>query len=75
MTRDGTAGAAFGAAAAFLGGGSGRRSLATGRWQRTLPTGCGTLALDADATRTLVVEQCGKRARLLVLDTRTGTQR
>ncbi|MFE7584450.1 PQQ-binding-like beta-propeller repeat protein [Streptomyces gardneri] len=45
------------------------------RWQRPAPKGCLPLALDADATRTLLVEQCGKGARLLVLDTRTGTQR
>ncbi|MFD8972164.1 PQQ-binding-like beta-propeller repeat protein [Streptomyces sp. NPDC059593] len=45
------------------------------RWQRKAPKGCEPLALDADATRTLLVEQCGKGARLLALDTRTGTQR
>ncbi|WP_329623674.1 PQQ-like beta-propeller repeat protein [Streptomyces sp. NBC_01255] len=45
------------------------------RWQRAHPRGCKALALDADATRTLLVEQCGKGARLLALDTRTGAQR
>ncbi|MEU3687559.1 outer membrane protein assembly factor BamB family protein [Streptomyces narbonensis] len=45
------------------------------RWQRPAPKGCEPLALDADATRTLLVEQCGKGARLLALDTRTGARR
>ncbi|MFD3532256.1 PQQ-binding-like beta-propeller repeat protein [Streptomyces sp. NPDC058664] len=45
------------------------------RWERAVAKGCRVLALDADATRTLVVEQCGKGARLLALDTRTGAQR
>ncbi|MFI1655439.1 PQQ-binding-like beta-propeller repeat protein [Streptomyces sp. NPDC020472] len=45
------------------------------RWQRATPKGCATLALDADATRALVVEQCGRGARILALDTRTGAQR
>ncbi|MFB6839283.1 PQQ-binding-like beta-propeller repeat protein [Streptomyces sp. NPDC056361] len=45
------------------------------RWQRPVPEGCETLAVDADATRTLLVEQCGKGARLLALDTRTGARR
>ncbi|MFD4316729.1 PQQ-binding-like beta-propeller repeat protein [Streptomyces sp. NPDC058548] len=45
------------------------------RWQRAVPKGCATLAVDADATRTLLAEQCGKGARLLALDTRTGAQR
>ncbi|MFE5594321.1 PQQ-binding-like beta-propeller repeat protein [Streptomyces sp. NPDC056549] len=42
------------------------------RWERAVPRGCETLAVDADATRTLLAEQCGKGARLLALDTRTG---
>ncbi|MCX4980695.1 PQQ-binding-like beta-propeller repeat protein [Streptomyces sp. NBC_00572] len=52
------------------------RSSETGdqRWQRTLAKGCSVLAVDADATRTLVVEQCGEGARLVALDTRTGAQ-
>ncbi|MFI9207181.1 PQQ-binding-like beta-propeller repeat protein [Streptomyces sp. NPDC053253] len=45
------------------------------RWQRPVPKECATLAVDADATRTLLVEQCGDGARLLALDTRTGAQR
>ncbi|MGW6390185.1 outer membrane protein assembly factor BamB family protein [Streptomyces sp. NPDC055103] len=45
------------------------------RWERAHPQGCTALALDADAARTLLVEQCGKGARLLALDTRTGAQR
>ncbi|CAM5568202.1 outer membrane protein assembly factor BamB family protein [Streptomyces narbonensis] len=45
------------------------------RWQRPAPKGCRPLTLDADATRTLLVEQCGTGARLLALDTRTGAQR
>ncbi|MFF8376188.1 PQQ-binding-like beta-propeller repeat protein [Streptomyces sp. NPDC015661] len=45
------------------------------RWQRAVPKGCQTLAVDADATRTLLAEQCGTGARLLALDTRTGAQR
>ncbi|MFE0648057.1 PQQ-binding-like beta-propeller repeat protein [Streptomyces sp. NPDC059534] len=45
------------------------------RWQRAVPKGCETLAVDADATRTLLAEQCGKGARLLALDTRTGARR
>ncbi|MFC9700614.1 PQQ-binding-like beta-propeller repeat protein [Streptomyces sp. NPDC056943] len=45
------------------------------RWERKAPKGCEPLALDADATRTLLVEQCGKGARLLALDTRTGARR
>ncbi|MER5712032.1 PQQ-binding-like beta-propeller repeat protein [Streptomyces sp. NPDC002122] len=45
------------------------------RWQRPVPKECATLAVDADATRTLLVEQCGNGARLLALDTRTGAQR
>lgn len=45
------------------------------RWQRPAPKGCLPLALDADAARTLLVEKCGKGARLLALDTRTGAQR
>ncbi|MFF1505812.1 PQQ-binding-like beta-propeller repeat protein [Streptomyces sp. NPDC058326] len=45
------------------------------RWQRAVAKGCGIRALGADATRTLLVEQCGKGARLLALDTRTGAQR
>ncbi|KOG25623.1 MULTISPECIES: PQQ-binding-like beta-propeller repeat protein [Streptomyces] len=45
------------------------------RWQRAVPKDCETLAVDADATRTLLAEQCGKGARLLALDTRTGAQR
>ncbi|MFI9748092.1 PQQ-binding-like beta-propeller repeat protein [Streptomyces sp. NPDC052494] len=44
-------------------------------WQRPVPKECATLAVDADATRTLLVEQCGNGARLLALDTRTGAQR
>ncbi|MFH9721953.1 PQQ-binding-like beta-propeller repeat protein [Streptomyces sp. NPDC017254] len=53
------------------------RSSETGdqRWQRPSAKGCRVRAVDADATRTLVVEQCGKGARLVVLDTRTGAQR
>ncbi|MFI8767653.1 PQQ-binding-like beta-propeller repeat protein [Streptomyces sp. NPDC053792] len=53
------------------------RSTETGeqRWQRGLGKGCATLAVDADATRTLLVEQCGEGAKLLALDTRTGAQR
>ncbi|MFE5656249.1 PQQ-binding-like beta-propeller repeat protein [Streptomyces sp. NPDC056517] len=52
------------------------RSSETGeqRWQRPLGKGCGVLAVDADAGRTLVVEQCGKGARLVALDTRTGAR-
>ncbi|MER5306599.1 PQQ-binding-like beta-propeller repeat protein [Streptomyces sp. NPDC002773] len=45
------------------------------RWERPLGKGCAIRALDADADRTLLVEQCGKPARLLALDTRTGAQR
>ncbi|GHF93979.1 outer membrane protein assembly factor BamB family protein [Streptomyces zaomyceticus] len=53
------------------------RSSETGvqRWQRVLARGCAVRAVDADATRTLVVEQCGRSARLVALDTRTGAQR
>ncbi|MFJ2783057.1 MULTISPECIES: PQQ-binding-like beta-propeller repeat protein [unclassified Streptomyces] len=53
------------------------RSTATGKqsWQRPHGKGCALLAMDADATRTLLVEQCGERARLLALDTRTGAER
>ncbi|MER5207918.1 PQQ-binding-like beta-propeller repeat protein [Streptomyces sp. NPDC002825] len=53
------------------------RSTETGeqRWQRRLGKDCTVLALDADATRTRLVEQCGKGARLVALDTRTGDQR
>ncbi|MEU3477106.1 PQQ-binding-like beta-propeller repeat protein [Streptomyces sp. NPDC033754] len=45
------------------------------RWQRRVPKECATLAVDADATHTLLVEQCGNGARLLAIDTRTGAQR
>ncbi|MGW8766164.1 outer membrane protein assembly factor BamB family protein [Streptomyces sp. NPDC055815] len=45
------------------------------RWQRAVPKGCEILAVDADGTRTLLVEQCGQGAKLLALDTRTGAQR
>ncbi|WP_328944827.1 PQQ-like beta-propeller repeat protein [Streptomyces sp. NBC_00250] len=45
------------------------------RWQRALAEDCRVLAVDSDATRTLVAEQCGKGARLVALDTRTGAQR
>lgn len=53
------------------------RSTETGeqRWQRKLGKDCATLAVDADAGRTLLVEQCGKGVKLLALDTRTGAQR
>ncbi|SED44835.1 PQQ-binding-like beta-propeller repeat protein [Streptomyces sp. TLI_105] len=53
------------------------RSAETGeqRWQRASDKGCEVLAVDADATRALVVEQCGKGARLVALDTRTGARR
>ncbi|WP_405853421.1 PQQ-like beta-propeller repeat protein [Streptomyces sp. NBC_00090] len=53
------------------------RSTETGeqRWERPLGKGCEIRALDATADRTLLVEQCGKPARLLALDTRTGAQR
>ncbi|MFE5945423.1 PQQ-binding-like beta-propeller repeat protein [Streptomyces sp. NPDC056480] len=52
------------------------RSSETGdqRWQRPLAKGCRVLAVDADATRTLLAEQCGTGARLVALDTRTGAQ-
>ncbi|MFE3071566.1 PQQ-binding-like beta-propeller repeat protein [Streptomyces sp. NPDC059247] len=53
------------------------RSATTGeqRWRRVLDPGCAVLAVDADATRTLVVEQCGKAARLVALDTPTGARK
>ncbi|MGW0116947.1 outer membrane protein assembly factor BamB family protein [Streptomyces sp. NPDC003327] len=44
-------------------------------WERALPAACVVRALDADAARTLVVEQCGEAARIVALDTRTGAQR
>ncbi|MFI8914383.1 PQQ-binding-like beta-propeller repeat protein [Streptomyces sp. NPDC053513] len=52
------------------------RSAGTGRqrWEHELGKDCAALAVDADAGRTLLVEQCGERARLLALDTRTGAR-
>ncbi|MGW7307325.1 outer membrane protein assembly factor BamB family protein [Streptomyces sp. NPDC054835] len=44
------------------------------RWQRALGKGCAIPSLDADATRALLVEQCGDRARLLALDPATGKE-
>ncbi|MEU9338568.1 PQQ-binding-like beta-propeller repeat protein [Streptomyces sp. NPDC048290] len=53
------------------------RSAETGaqRWWRGVPDDCAPRALGADTDRTLLVEQCGTRARLIALDTRTGGQR
>lgn len=53
------------------------RSTETGeqRWQRPLGQGCAVRALDADAARALLVEQCGSGARLVALETRTGRER
>ncbi|MGW5423771.1 outer membrane protein assembly factor BamB family protein [Streptomyces sp. NPDC003943] len=45
------------------------------RWQRPLGEDCEVKAVDADETRTLLVEQCGKGARVLALDTATGKER
>ncbi len=52
------------------------RSAETGRerWHRSLAQGCEPRAADADAARTLLVEQCGSGARLIALDTRTGKE-
>ncbi|MBT2440269.1 PQQ-binding-like beta-propeller repeat protein [Streptomyces sp. ISL-36] len=52
------------------------RSAETGaqRWQRPLAKNCEIRAVEATASRTLLVEQCGSGARLLALDTRTGTE-
>ncbi|MBT2365849.1 PQQ-like beta-propeller repeat protein [Streptomyces sp. ISL-10] len=52
------------------------RSTETGeqRWQRVLAKNCEARAVDATATRTLLVEQCGANARLVALDTRTGKE-
>ncbi|MFJ5707688.1 PQQ-binding-like beta-propeller repeat protein [Streptomyces sp. NPDC093105] len=44
------------------------------RWQRPLERGCAVRALDADAERVLLVEQCGAGARLVALETRTGEE-
>ncbi|MEV7286330.1 PQQ-binding-like beta-propeller repeat protein [Streptomyces sp. NPDC093252] len=53
------------------------RSAETGaqRWWRGVADGCAPRALGADDDRALLVEQCGTRARLTALDTRTGAQR
>ncbi|WP_030693374.1 PQQ-binding-like beta-propeller repeat protein [Streptomyces globisporus] len=53
------------------------RSVETGRqrWQHKLGEGCASLAVDAGADRTLLVEQCGESAKLLALDTRTGARK
>ncbi|MET8830498.1 PQQ-binding-like beta-propeller repeat protein [Streptomyces sp. NPDC004610] len=53
------------------------RSAETGvqRWWRGIADGCAARALGADDDRALLVEQCGGRARLVALDTRTGAQR
>ncbi|GAA3395982.1 PQQ-binding-like beta-propeller repeat protein [Streptomyces roseoviridis] len=44
------------------------------RWQRALGKDCGILAVDASEAHTLLVEQCGKGARLIALDTATGRE-
>ncbi|MFD8015423.1 PQQ-binding-like beta-propeller repeat protein, partial [Streptomyces sp. NPDC059762] len=44
------------------------------RWQRPLGRDCVVRALDADADRVLLVEQCGTGARLVALETRTGEE-
>ncbi|MEU6877202.1 PQQ-binding-like beta-propeller repeat protein [Streptomyces sp. NPDC046712] len=44
------------------------------RWERILGKDCAARAVDATAVRTLLVEQCGTGARLVALDTRTGTE-
>ncbi|MEU5401039.1 PQQ-binding-like beta-propeller repeat protein [Streptomyces sp. NPDC005963] len=52
------------------------RSTTTGtqQWQRVPPRSCEARAVGATAARTLLVEQCGKGARLIALDTRTGKE-
>ncbi|MFD4372155.1 PQQ-binding-like beta-propeller repeat protein [Streptomyces sp. NPDC058486] len=52
------------------------RSAETGeqRWQRALGRDCAVLALDADTSRALLVEQCGSGARLVALEPRTGRE-
>ncbi|MEV6328743.1 PQQ-binding-like beta-propeller repeat protein [Streptomyces sp. NPDC051909] len=46
------------------------------RWEHPMRDSCAVLAVDADPTRTLLVERCDdKSARLTALDTATGEER